>query len=101
MDYKKLLRDPKWQRKRLKILERDKFRCKHCASDSGTLHVHHSYYEYGKKPWEYEDESLITLCNYCHEQEHIAKSKFYKELNLLLKNGNAYQDLLTYLQNYR
>ena len=30
------------------------------------LHVHHTYYIDQKLPWEYENESLKTLCNQCH-----------------------------------
>ncbi len=34
------------------------------------LHVHHLYYKVGLKPWEYENEALITLCWKCHEETH-------------------------------
>jgi hypothetical protein len=34
------------------------------------LHVHHKFYIDGKLPWEYLDESLITLCNWCHWDLH-------------------------------
>lgn len=34
------------------------------------LHVHHKYYVLGRKPWEYPDEALITLCSDCHEKLH-------------------------------
>ena len=34
------------------------------------LHVHHTYYQLGKNPWEYPDDALITLCWYCHEELH-------------------------------
>ena len=64
--YRELLLDPRWQRKRLEILERDRFRCTECGADDRTLHVHHTYYEKGKKPWEYPAESLLSLCKDCH-----------------------------------
>ena len=35
-----------------------------------ALNVHHKYYVNGKKPWEYDDEALITLCQDCHCLEH-------------------------------
>lgn len=35
-----------------------------------NLHVHHTYYQEGKLPWEYLDEALITLCWICHEEIH-------------------------------
>jgi hypothetical protein len=31
------------------------------------LHVHHRYYLRGKKPWEYDDDALTTLCEDCHD----------------------------------
>ncbi|NVN97217.1 hypothetical protein HXX01_03230 [Candidatus Nomurabacteria bacterium] len=34
------------------------------------LHVHHNYYLSEKKPWEYGDDALTTLCPTCHEELH-------------------------------
>lgn len=34
------------------------------------LHVHHTYYQIDKLPWQYPNESLITLCRSCHETVH-------------------------------
>lgn len=64
--YSEKLKDPRWQRKRLEILQRDDFRCRSCERNDKTLHVHHSYYENGKSPWEYPDDALLTLCVDCH-----------------------------------
>jgi len=69
MDYKSKFLDPRWQKKRLEILERDSFTCRSCYDDTSTLHVHHKYYETGLEPWEYPSESLITLCDDCHKNE--------------------------------
>jgi 5-methylcytosine-specific restriction endonuclease McrA len=30
------------------------------------LQVHHKFYILENLPWEYRDEDLITLCNWCH-----------------------------------
>lgn len=69
MSYSDLLKRPEWQEKRLKIMSRDKFSCRKCGNEQKrTLHVHHYWYERGKKPWEYPDEALITLCDQCHER---------------------------------
>lgn len=57
---------PKWQEKRLRIMDRDGFQCEQCGSKDSTLNVHHSYYESGLDPWEYPDESLHCLCDDCH-----------------------------------
>lgn len=64
--YSEKLKDPRWQKKRLKILERDHFRCMDCFSDEKTLHVHHLFYSKGLEPWEYNDQQLLTLCEHCH-----------------------------------
>lgn len=65
--YCQLLRDPRWQKKRLEIMERDRWRCRRCGSAGKTLNVHHGYYEKGNNPWDYPDGSLFTLCEKCHE----------------------------------
>lgn len=37
---------------------------------SYNLQVHHKKYIINKLPWGYENKDLITLCNYCHSDEH-------------------------------
>jgi len=73
--YSSKLRDARWQRKRLEIMQRDEFTCKSCGAsdkDEGTtLNVHHAYYEKNKNPWEYPEESLTTMCEECHEARHF------------------------------
>lgn len=64
--YSEKLKDPRWQKKRLKILERDDFTCKVCGSIEKTLHVHHIFYLARKNPWEYPDCFLVTACEDCH-----------------------------------
>ncbi|ARV07201.1 hypothetical protein BTO04_11115 [Polaribacter sp. SA4-10] len=34
------------------------------------LQVHHKYYVINNLPWDYPDDSLITLCNECHQKLH-------------------------------
>ncbi len=68
-DYGKKLRDPRWQKRRLEIMERDEFRCQHCMDSEETLNVHHCYYSKGNDPWDYPNTSLVTLCETCHEEE--------------------------------
>ena len=64
--YNELLRDPRWQKKRLKILERDGWACRRCGDKEEMLNVHHECYEKGKDPCEYSDATLTTLCETCH-----------------------------------
>lgn len=68
--YQQLLRHPEWQKKRLRIMERDRFRCADCGDTETTLNVHHAYYTKGAKPWEYPDDSLRCLCERCHVIRH-------------------------------
>ncbi len=68
-EYGELLRDPRWQKRRLKILERDAWRCRICGENEKQLHVHHRYYENGAAPWDYPDAALCTLCESCHKSE--------------------------------
>ena len=64
MTYAEKLRDPRWQRKRLEVMQRDGFTCRDCGSTTETLHVHHCWY--AKEPWEISDAYLLTLCEECH-----------------------------------
>ena len=67
MTYAERLKDPRWQKRRLEILQRDEWMCQSCADDKATLHVHHRRYISGRAPWEYEDSDLVTLCERCHD----------------------------------
>lgn len=71
--YSEKLKDPRWQRKRLEIMQRDEFRCRLCADKDSTLHVHHLRYRRDAEPWEYANESLVTVCDGCHEELHVSK----------------------------
>jgi hypothetical protein len=66
-EYLALLRDPRWQKKRLEVMSRDGFMCQWCCAEDKTLNVHHTYYRRGAAPWDYPTESLVTLCEDCHE----------------------------------
>ncbi len=73
MEYAELLQHPFWQKKRLRILERDNFTCRHCSDQFTTLHIHHLWYTKDTFPWEYEDDALITVCDLCHMKEEFVK----------------------------
>jgi len=69
--YTEKLKDPRWQRKRLKILKRDNFQCQCCLNKEKMLSIHHLYYRTDLDPWEYPDKALITLCQDCHEVSNL------------------------------
>ena len=66
MSYTELLKDPRWQKKRLEILEAAEWECENCGDKGKTLHVHHKRYRAGAMPWEYERDDLEVLCERCH-----------------------------------
>lgn len=58
-------KDPRWQRKRLEIFQRDEWKCFACGQSDQTLCVHHKMYR--GKPWDVPDDWLQTLCEPCHQ----------------------------------
>lgn len=84
--YKDKLLDPRWQKKRLKILERDDFQCTICFDKENTLHVHHLKYAKSGNPWDSPDEELVTYCCHCHKMIEEIKSGFPKSKILKIHN---------------
>lgn len=78
--YSEKLKDPRWQRKRLEIMERDDFSCKICMDCESTLNVHHSYYGKGLDPWDYDSEYLMTLCEECHKDVEQKREEILKHM---------------------
>src|SRR5688572_27139770 len=89
--YSELLKDPRWQKKRLEILNRDKWFCQACIDTESTLHVHHIKYT-SKFPWETPNHLLITLCESCHQREEELKNFDYYE-------QDEYQTYYKFLNN--
>lgn len=73
MDYKQRLKRPKWQKKRLEMLEKHNWRCDICDDTETCLHLHHKKYEYGRLPWEYQDGNFSVLCERCHFDVELLK----------------------------
>jgi len=87
--YSEKLKHPKWQKKRLKVLKRDEFRCQICWDSETTLHVHHKYYVKGRDPWRYHLKAFLTLCEKCHEIIHPKKKQIQTE------NDNYKPEIMT------
>ena len=79
--YAEKLKDPRWQKKRLEIFERDKWKCVNCDDGKNELQVHHYRYEWGQDPWEYENEDLDTVCKGCHEYFEFVKEAIKQNLD--------------------
>lgn len=87
LTYSEKLLDPRWQRKRLEVLERADFRCESCGSATETLHVHHKLYRRGAEPWEYDAATeLASLCSTCHGEVELRS----QELRALLSRLAEY-----------
>lgn len=80
--YAEKLKDPRWQKKRLQILERDGWKCVVTGEKNQTLHVHHRRYH--KDPWDAPNEELETVCEWVHE----AISNFDKGLRSYYKDAS-------------
>lgn len=100
-EFFKKYKDPRWQKKRLEILQRDEFECQRCGDSESTLHIHHFYYEKDKNPWEYHNEALITLCESCHEHEGNARQDYEQMLlHTLKKTGFLSDDIFTLMEGF-
>jgi hypothetical protein len=66
--YAEKLKDPRWQRKRLEVMQRDDFACRGCQDKANALNVHHCYYLPRAAPWDYPEKDLVTLCESCHNE---------------------------------
>lgn len=88
MKYAEKLKNPKWQKKRLEILQRDSFACVYCGDTESTLHVHHEDYM-GKNPWETPDFLLNTVCEDCHTTLHYSFTPLEKILFESLRNRHT------------
>ncbi len=99
-EYLKKLRDPRWQKIRLLIFERDNWKCQICLCDEKNLQVHHKYYFFENDPWDYPLDCFLTLCEVCHKSETINKSVIDK---LLIKSfrklflNKEIEEILKYL----
>ena len=79
--YFEKLKDPRWQKKRLDIMKRADFACECCGNKERTLHIHHGYYTKGYEPWDYDDDTLYCICEYCHEAIEDTKHDIHLEIS--------------------
>jgi 5-methylcytosine-specific restriction endonuclease McrA len=63
-------KDPRWQKRRLEIMEKAGWECERCGSKDDTLNVHHKLYRRGADPWDYSDHELQCMCEGCHGRTH-------------------------------
>ena len=68
--YYEKLKDPRWQKKRLEVMQIKDFCCEICGESEKPLNVHHKEYFKNKEPWDYSFLQLAVLCEDCHKIEH-------------------------------
>jgi hypothetical protein len=83
--YSEKIKNPKWQKKRLEVLNKANFTCELCHDTEETLQVHHLQYLNGKEPWEYPLDNFKCLCATCHEAISIINWIDYKDIIKVLK----------------
>lgn len=99
MTYVEKLKDPRWQKKRLEILNRDEWKCRVCGDKTSTLHVHHLDYKNGKEPWDYNNDTFIAICEDCHESEHRTRKEYEQSLlSLFRSKGFMADDVFTIIE---
>lgn len=100
--YAEKLLDPRWQKLRLEVFQRDKFTCQKCGDSSKTLNAHHSFYrKESDGPWDYYPYEIITLCVDCHNDEHD-EMNMYREMFYSLMSQKGFglsSDFFWLIQN--
>jgi len=86
------LKDPRWQKKRLEVLEFSDWSCEVCGDTESTLHVHHKQYIKGREPWEYGLQQLAVLCEHCHDIEHSQIDRLIDVISRLPVKNNRCLD---------
>jgi hypothetical protein len=96
------LRDPRWQKLRLEVMQRDDFQCQQCGHKDKPLNVHHLRYIRGYKAWDYDPIELRCLCEDCHAGWHELKDAMEAEVasmecRLSLEHALSYMIGVRYL----
>lgn len=91
--YSEKLRDPRWQKLRLEIFERDNWKCCYCNDSATTLNVHHLKYTQ-HLPHDEPKENLQTVCEDCHmiieERKKISDTESIIFIKKLDKPGDCH-----------
>jgi hypothetical protein len=95
--YYEKLKDPRWQKKRLEVMEANDFCCEVCGDSESTLNVHHKEYFKNHEPWEYSAGQLVCICESCHESEHENLDILKWVSSYLLLDGPSNRQEVAYL----
>jgi hypothetical protein len=89
MTYSEKLKDPRWQRRRLEVLEAAGWKCSQCESTDQTLHVHHNFYRSRTEPWNYPDHALRVVCEECHDLAEEQRAEFKQLSEALFEDAEG------------
>ena len=101
MTYQEQLKSPKWQKKRLQVLEYYNYECQLCHNDEKELHVHHLIYRDNHLLWDYDITEYAVLCKSCHKNWHETLKLFNLELGQTFLHGDTivwFDDLIGVLR---
>lgn len=76
--YARLLSEPEWNTFRNAVFANKEKACQVCRRTDKVLQVHHIFYEQDRKPWEYEMDEVMLLCEDCHRGMHEQLKNFRK-----------------------
>lgn len=95
-DYKEQFKSPKWQKKRLEVLNLRGFKCEACEDEEKQLHVHHRFYIKGRQVHEYDNDVLQVLCEDCHKKVHklsVYEDKYTDLIRLIERHDSIYNEM--------
>lgn len=99
MTYKEQIKHPKWQKRRLEIMQKDDFTCQICGDKDTMLNVHHLHYHKNRDIWDYEDWELMTLCEDCHSREHSTIEYILERIEYIKSRGITMFEVYSLLEN--
>lgn len=89
--YKTQLQSDQWKAFTKDVRSSRNF-CECCRQSGLELQVHHLFYDFNRKLWEYSQEDVIVLCSDCHDQIHEQLKQFRKYVFRHL-NGQSFRVL--------
>lgn len=87
MTYAQRLKDPRWQKKRLELLNKAHWTCEECKAvePADGLQIYHVFYMLGKLPWEHDDRIMMVLCDGCHKRRQKVEQEFFYGVACVLR----------------
>ncbi len=77
--YSDQINDDRWREFSQRVRSSRNF-CECCKRADVTLQVHHLFYDFERKLWEYSDGEVVVLCQACHHEIHEGLKVFRKHI---------------------